>query len=358
MKKVIKQCVGIDCSKDTLDVSVSFLQEDFQFTVHATEIFDNNHKGFNRLMKWMKKLRLKELPCQVIMEATGVYHESLAYILVEKGFEIAIVLPNKIRNYCRSTDVRTVTDKISAKQIAEFGLVKNLDNWEKPNEVFRIMKQLSRERLQLLKVKTMTLNQMHAHQYSALVGPRIKQRLTQRIKFLEKQIKQIENDVEAIVNEYPWLREKIRKICTIKGVGLTTVATIVAETNGFNLIRNTSQLVCYAGYDIVVKQSGISVNSKPRISHKGNKYIRRALHFPALTAVKHDASFANFYNRLFEKQKIKMKGYVAVQRKLLILIYTLWKNNTEYDPAYQSFAHKCLEQPLKAALTELDQVRS
>ena len=63
MKKTIRQCVGIDCSKDTLDASISFLNEDFQTEVKATEVFENNQQGFKRLMRWTKKLRLPELPC-------------------------------------------------------------------------------------------------------------------------------------------------------------------------------------------------------------------------------------------------------------------------------------------------------
>ena len=358
MKKTIRQCVGIDCSKDTLDGAIGFLKEDFRQEVHATEVFENNDKGFGQLMKWMKKLCLKELPCQVVVEATGVYHERLAYALVKNDFAIAVVLPNKIRNYCRSTDVRTVTDKISAKQIAEFGLVKTLDNWVMPDEVFRYLKGFCRERTQLLKEKTSAHNQMHAYEYSALVASGTEKRSTQRIRFLEKQIEQIKNDVQVVVNEHPWLSEKLEKICSINGVGLLTATTVVAETNGFNLIRNCRQLVCYAGYDVVMKQSGTSVNSKPRISHKGNKHIRRALHFPAITVVRNDERFANFYNRLFDKQKIKMKSYVAVQRKLLVLIYTLWKKDEVYNPEEQQHSHKLLEQPQRAALTELDLIRS
>jgi hypothetical protein len=46
-------------------------------------------------------------------------------------------------------------------------------------------------------------------------------------------------------------------------------------------------------------------------------------------------------------------SYVAVQRKMLMLIYTLWKKNEAYNPSI-----KFLEQPVKAALTELDYIRS
>lgn len=355
--KTLRQCVGIDCSKDTLDVAISFLKEDFRHEVQATEVFKNNDQGFKRMMKWMKKLCLKEIPCQVLIEATGVYHERLAYNLVKNGFELAIVLPNRIRNYCRSTDIRTITDKISAKQIAEFGLVKKLDNWVMPDEVFRYLKSLCRERAQLLKEKTVASNQQHAYNNAAWLSKEIEKRSNRRIKFLTKQIAEIEQDMRTVLDAHPVLKKKVEMISSIKGVGWLTIVTIVAETDGFNLIRNCKQLVCYAGYDVVVKDSGTSVKSKPRMSHKGNKHIRAALHFPAITAVKCNEPMKKLYIRLYERQKVKMKSYVAVQRKLLVLIYTLWKKDTEFHPQYQSVSHKILEQPIEAALTELDRVR-
>lgn len=356
--KTIRQCVGIDCSKDTLDTAINFLDENFQTKVHATELFENNDKGFKRLMKWMNKLCLKDMPFQVVVEATGVYHEQLAYSLVKNGFSISIVLPNKIRNYCRSTDIRTVTDKISAKQISEFGLVKKLDNWVMPDKIYSQLKALSRERIQLLDEKTAASNQLHAYKHAAFISSNSVHRSAKRIKLIEQQIEQIEQDMKQLVNEHPQLKQKVEKICSVKGLGFITVISIIAETNGFNLIRNHRQLVCYAGYDVIVKDSGTSVRSKARISHKGNKYIRRALYFPAITAIKYNAPLENLYARLFDKQHIKMKGYVAVQRKILVMIYTLWKKEEVFNPSYLHTSIKILEQPSEAALTELDHVRS
>ena len=396
--KIIRQCVGIDCSKDTLDAAISFLYADFQEHVHATEIFKNTPPGIKRLLRWMKKLCLPELPFQVVVEATGVYHENLAYTMITNDVAIAIVLPVKIRNYCRSTDVRTSTDAISAKQIASFGLVKKLDNWTPPDEVFRQLRALSRERTQLLNEKTMVSNRQHAYYYSTLMSAGIEKRSKHRNKFLENQITEIEQEMKTILDVHPSLKEKVEMVCSIKGVGWLTVVTIAAETNGFNLIRNSRQLVCYAGYDVIVKDSGTSVKSKPRISYKGSKHIRAALHFPAITAVKHNKPIKAFYERLFERQKVKMKSYVAVQRKLLVLIYTLWKKDEQYNPYFQhpsniqeqpigaiakkiadthpavlqeemenkrviksnydTHLYKNLEQPVTVALTELDHVRS
>ena len=58
------------------------------------------------------------------------------------------------------------------------------------------------------------------------------------------------------------------------------------------------------------------------------------MHMPALTAIRHDERFKAIYARLIAKHGIKMKAAVAVQRKLLEMIYTLYKTNTTYDRNY------------------------
>jgi transposase len=117
----------------------------------------------------------------------------------------------------------------------------------------------------------------------------------------------------------------VDKICHIKGVGTLTVATIVAEANGFDLIKNIPQLISYAGYDVVEDQSGKRIG-KTKISKKGNTHIRRILHMPALNMMTYQVgTMPALFERTLNKHGIKMKSYVALQRKLLILIYTLGK---------------------------------
>ena len=100
------------------------------------------------------------------------------------------------------------------------------------------------------------------------------------------------------------------------------------------------QLTSFAGYDIVEKQSG-NTSGKTRISKRGNSHIRRALHMPSFSAVRHDPqNFGVFYNRIYENTGYKMKGYTAVQRKILCLIYTLWKNNEVYIENYEELKNK------------------
>ncbi len=118
-------------------------------------------------------------------------------------------------------------------------------------------------------------------------------------------------------------------------MGLQNLAVIVAETNGFTAFENVAQLVSYAGYDVVENQSG-KRSGKTKISKKGNSHIRRCLHFPAFNMITYEvAPFKNLYERVYEKSKIKMKAYTAVQKKLLEFIYILWKKDEAFDPNYQ-----------------------
>jgi len=105
---------------------------------------------------------------------------------------------------------------------------------------------------------------------------------------------------------------------------------------GFALIENQKQLVSYAGYDVVENQSGNRVG-KSKISKKGNARIRRILHLPAFNVVRYEgAMFKIFFDRLINKGKKKMQAYVAIQKKLLVLMYTLWKKDIAYDHTYEN----------------------
>jgi transposase len=163
------------------------------------------------------------------------------------------------------------------------------------------------------------------------VKPVLKQ-LKSSLKHFDKQIEEMEGLIKELIMSDPLLAKQCRKITKVKGIGITTFAIVVAETNGFAAIENHRQLVSYAGYDIVENQSGNHVG-RTRISKKGNSRIRAAMHFPALQAVlKEEPAFVNLYERVYGRTGIKMKAYVAVQKKLLELIYFLWIKDEEYDP--------------------------
>jgi transposase len=334
MNKVVKQVAGIDVAQKELVVTLGHLLDDFSIELFAYKVFKNSDSGFKTLVEWTEKQTDNSTGVRYVMEATGVYHQKFAYYLSNNKLEVSIVLPNKISNYMRTLELKTITDKSCSQAIAQFGLERRLDIWFKPKAVYKELQQLTRERDQIVQERSIIKNQIHAEIVEVEPNQKSMERMQARIRFLNSQEKEIKEDINSLVNENPDLKQIINRVKTIPGVGELTAVIVLAETNGFELIRNKSQLSSYAGLDIKEKQSGTSVKGKPRISKKGNRNLRKSMHFPALTAVKWDDNFREIYARLISKHGIKMKALVAIQRKILELIYILFKNETIYDKEY------------------------
>ncbi len=331
---ILKQVLGIDVAQKELVVCLSKLNSDLSIEHYANKVFSNKETGFVALIKWVKKLTIENVEIYFIMEATGVYHQKFAYYLDANGFNVSIVLPNKISNYIRTLETRTITDKTCAEAIAQFGLERKLDKWQKPNTIYKNLQQLTREREQIVEERSIVKNQLHAENAEAEPNANSIKRLKARVKFLNQQEKEIKQDIEKCIKKDESIEKEIKNITTIPGVGRLTATIVLAETNGFELIRNKKQLISYSGLDVREKQSGTSIKGKPRISKKGNKFLRKAMFFPALSAVKYEQNYKEIYARLVSKNGIKMKGLVAVQRKLLELIYIIFKNKTVYQSNY------------------------
>lgn len=328
---VLRQVLGVDVAQKELVVTLGRLTEDLSSDLYLRRKFANKETGFVALLKWLKKNTVETSPLRVVLEATGVYHQKFIYYLDDQNIELTVVLPNKISNYMRTLSVKTITDDTCADAIALFGLERKLENWKRPDKTYKTLLQLTRERNQVVEERVVIKNQIHAEKSEAEPNARSLKRLNERLKFMNKQEREIKSDIEACLKNDKSLGEIVDRICTIPGVGKLTAVTILGETNGFEMIRNKKQLTSYAGLDVKEKQSGTSVKGKPRISKKGNRHIRKAMHFPALSAIRHEECYKDFFTRLVSRHGIKMKAVTAVQRKLLELTFILFKNESVYS---------------------------
>jgi transposase len=159
-------------------------------------------------------------------------------------------------------------------------------------------------------------------------------RVNRRIRLINEQELEIRAEIAELVKSDGELAKKIGTVTTIPGVGKLTAIIVLAETNGFELIRNKRQLVSYAGLDVRLKDSGTSVKGKPKISKKGNRHLRKAMHMPALAAMRFNEQHKAVFVRLVSKHGIKMKAAVAVQRKILELIYTIYRTDRAFERDY------------------------
>lgn len=334
MKKVVKQVVGIDVAQDELVCTFGKVYDDFTLELVTRHVFENKPKGFVKFTEWLKPIVSKDIQLRYVMEATGVYHQSFAYFLHGKACNVSVILPNKISNFKRTLDIKTITDKTMADAITQFGLERNLEDWCPPKAIYRTLQQLTRERGQLVDEKVVIRNQLHAENAEAKPNKRSILRCDQRLKLIEKQIKEIQSEIKDLIATDAEVKRIILLTCSITGVGILTAVTVLGETNGFELIRNKRQLTSYAGLDVKEKSSGTSVKGKPSISKRGNRHLRKAMHLPALSAIKSDERFKAIFARIVSKHGIKMKAVVAVQRKLLEMIYTIYKTGVGYDKEY------------------------
>lgn len=333
LMEVLKEVLGVDVAQKELVVTLGRLKSDLSTELYLRRVFANKETGFAALLKWLQKN--SGIKASVVMEATGVYHQKFAYFLDDNGIDLSIILPNKISNYQRTLEVKTITDQTCADAIAHFGLGRRLENWKRPDTTYRTLQQLTRERDQIVEQRVMIKNQIHAESAEAFPNDNSLKRLEKRRRLLNQQEKEIKLELGQILKQNPQVKEKADRLCSIPGVGVLTAVTILGETNGFELIRSKKQLTSYAGLDVREKQSGTSIKGKPRISKRGNRHLRSAMHFPAICAVKKEGEYRDLYARIVAKNGIKMKGLVAVQRKLLELCYILFKTDKDFDPTYE-----------------------
>lgn len=341
---IIRHNVGIDVDSAELKMSYQVLLKDLSIKIIDSGTFKNTLAGFKALLKRLNRKSLSELPLHFTMEVTGVYHEELAYFLHEKeNILVHIELPNVTAAYKKSINQKSKTDALDARMLGQLGVERPLKTWQPISSQMRKIKKLSRERLRISKEKTLVSNQLHAEKSSYDAQPSTLERYKLRIAFLAKQEKEILQELKKCVVADPELDQRINNVCTAKGLAFKTVIGVVAETGGFALFKNRNQVVSYAGYDVKERESGTSIKGKTKISKQGNSFIRQMMHMPAMSGVQHDKHHKEYYKRVVAKGGIKMKANVAIQRKMLLLIYALFTKNESFDPKYAEKRKKQLE---------------
>ena len=335
METPLKYSIGFDCSKDDLEAALLLTDIQHNTVVKATRKFTNTQKGFSDCGYWITHHCKLDIPVCVCIEATGNYHENVVFYLYQRAYKVSVVLPNKARKYMQSLGLKSKNDKIDAKGLAQMGAEQNLTLWQPFSETIYDLRALTRYCEQLACHRTQFMNQLSSMQSGMYQTEDVAKGLQELIDLTGKQIDETKTKIQEMIQSDEKMNERFNKILPIKGLGFLTLATVVAETNGFELFQNERQLASYAGYDVIENQSGKRVG-KTRISKKGNSHIRRILHMSSLNVVRcKEQKFVDIYNRIMSKTTVKMKAYVAIQRKLLCLIYTLWKKNEAFDAQYQ-----------------------
>lgn len=331
---LLKYVVGIDIAKATFAACLGSIDTTQRLRLGKVAVFTNDAAGFEALQRWVAAGQGEpSCPLWYVVEATGVYYEELAYYLSARQQALSVLLPNKVKHFARSTEQKSKTDALDARLLCRLGLERQLPAWQPLTPAMRQLRSLSRERAALRTQAAQTKNRAHAYAHSYEPDPLALTRLQQRQALFEEQMHAIDVQTAALVEATPELARKLGQLTSVPGIALLTAVTIVAETSGFALVENERQLASYAGLDVVQRQSG-NLARPTAISKRGNARLRTALYLPAVSSLRYNEQQKAFYARLRARSPNGKVGVVAVMRKLLLLTYSLWKNDQAYDPAY------------------------
>lgn len=161
--------------------------------------------------------------------------------------------------------------------------------------------------------------------------------LIEQIEFCQEQISVIEEAIDQVMEEFrPSPDANYRHVVeTPPGIGTTTAAAIIGEIRDINRFPNAKSLVAFAGLDATVNESGEFKASRNKISKRGSPTLRHSLYLAAISSINANPELEEYYRKKRSQGKSHKMAVVAVARRLLHLLYSLWKDNRSFDPDYK-----------------------
>jgi transposase len=246
------------------------------------------------------------------LEATGGWSEGVAIALAEAGHVVSLVNPSRIKAFAQSEMLRTKTDRIDAGLIARFCLLHKPDPWMPPAPEIRVLQGLVRRQRSLIEMRVEEENRKGA----PLVPEAVMASIEATLKHIERELERVEREIEKLFGEFPPLRRQRDLLISIPGIAETTAARILGEMPNISEFRDVKAVAAYAGLSPRHYQSG-TIEYRSRLAKTGNAQLRRALYFPAISAMRHNPRIRDLAERLRSRGKAKMTIVAAAMRKLL-----------------------------------------
>lgn len=313
--------LGIDIGKRSFHAAL--LSGKQQRTKSAQ--FENTPDGFVALGQWLESHHLKQV--HACLEATNIYGQALATELIEQGHQVSIVNPMRVKGYAKSQLSRTKNDQADAGLIARFCRDLRPSLWQPlPAEIMQLRK-FSRRLGALEQMLTQEKNRLKLCDEQ----DDLREDILAHIAFLSTQAKQVKKRLKAAIDVHPDLANQHQLLASIPGIGAQTAAVVLAEIGSVELFGSARQLAAFAGLTPRESLSGTSVRGKTRLCKIGPR-LRKALYFPALTAIRYVPPIQHFRERLLARGKNKMQVVGAVMHKLIRIIYGVLNAQQPFDP--------------------------
>jgi transposase len=306
------QYVGIDVSKDRLDVHVRPTGEAFAVA--------RDGEGLASLVDRLKPLA----PRLVAVEATGGFEVTVAAAIGGAGLPLAVVNPAQVRHYAQALGRRAKTDAIDAEVIARFAEATHPEPRPLRDEETQALAELVTRRRQII---TMMVAE---RQRASRLPKRLKRSCERVVRVLEKELAALDQDIDTTVRGSPAWREKEDLLASVPSVGPITARSLIADLPELGTLdrRKIASLVGVAPF---TRQSG-RWQGKSFIGG-GRPNVRAVLFVATMSAVRHNPIIRAFRERLLAQGKPKMVVMVACMRKLLTILNAILRDQKPWQPA-------------------------
>jgi transposase len=315
--------LGIDVAKAKLDCALL----NTQTNKLKTKVVPNSGDGFKQLLDWLKKQEVSE--AHVVMEPTGVYHESAALALTDAGLPLSLVNPAQLRKFAQGLGLKTKTDKADSIVLARFGATQRPELWQAPPLSARHLKLLLSRRDAVAEDLQRELNRQEKLEVTPTPAP-VQQSVESVIAFLSAELKRLQQNIDEHIDQDPDLKGKQQLLESIPGVGPRVSSHLACLFAGRTFDR-AEQVAAYLGLVPVQWESGSSVRGRPRMSKAGPAHLRKLLYMPAIVATRHNPHVKSLYDRLILRGKSKMAAIGAAMRKLAHLCFGVVRTGAPYD---------------------------
>jgi Transposase and inactivated derivatives len=331
MKKTV---IGIDVSKEKLDLCLRTEENVIKETIVANTIssIKSSLKGL------LKEHSLTVSDILLCAEYTGQYTYPLCCLCEELNIDLWLENPAQIKY--RSGVQRGKNDKLDARKIADYAL-RYQDKaclFTLPEKTIATLKQLISERGMYMSDKGKYQGQLNDQKRFMSKDDYAKKsrRLKRQIKELEASIAEIEQEIDELINNDEMLSRQHELLLSIDGIGEQTAIKMIVETNAFRDFDNGRQFCCHAGVAPFKYDSGTSIRSKNKVSHRADKSIKALLHMAALSVAtrKKDGELHEYYERKVAEGKNKMSILNAIRAKLVLRMFAVIKFNKLYEKNY------------------------
>ena len=307
----MKDSIGIDISKDQLDVHRS--------QTGASAQFPNNPAGFRALKSWIGN----SSPDLLVYEPTGPYHARF-----EKTFAgrlpLVKVNPLQARRFAQAHGTRAKTDAVDARMLARMGPALDLLPDAPAAEDQSDLKELQIARIALIKDQTRLKNRLKT-QTLAITQCQTKARLAQ----IKRHLTALQSEMESRINACPKRTRSYAILRSIPGIGQVAATAILIACPEIGALGK-KQVACLAGLAPMTRQSG-TWRGKAFIQG-GRKNLRDALYMPALVAFRYNPDMKDKYRTMINAGKPAKLALTAIMRKLIELANTLIKDDREWKP--------------------------